>query len=467
MRAHGDEIDSLAVVNQSANMNLFFYRIVLTLALPFVRIRLYLRARREPAYGERVAERFGGVPSDVSPGPIWFHTVSAGESIAAAPLIRAVATQFEGKPVLVTTMTPTGSGEVTARLSDVAQHCYAPYDFTFAVRRFFNQVKPSVLVLMETELWPNLIHEAHIRQVPVMCVNARLSERSAKGYAKLGTLTRQMLDEIDFIACQYDDHVHRFVELGADPQRIAALGSVKFDVQLPQALCDEAKPLRARLGGADRPVWIAASTHPGEDEIVLEAYRSIKTTRPEVLLVLVPRHPVRADEVVALASGQGFTAVRQSACEHHEDDHHEGDHHEEETDVIVGDVMGSLLQLYGVADVAFVAGSFVPVGGHNPIEPALWKIPVLSGPLQFNFPDVMAELQAAGGLYTVQDAAQLAETVLQLLNDDARRRAMGEAAHDFVVRNRGASGRLLELLQTQITAALAEKLPAQPGHSDR
>jgi len=438
-------------------MNLFLYRLVLWLALPLVRIRLSLRARREPAYGERVAERFGHVPGAVESGPIWFHTVSAGETIAAASLIRTVADQYTAEQILVTTMTPTGSGEVMARLSDVVQHCYAPYDFTFAVRRFLDRVKPQLLILMETELWPNLIHEAHARGVPVLCVNARLSERSARGYARLGALTRQMLGQIDFIACQYNGHADRFVDLGADADKVAALGSVKFDLQLPQTACDEQLSLRARLGGADRVVWIAASTHPGEDEIVLSAHRALKAAQPQLLLLLIPRHPVRATDVAKLAEGRGFSVALQSAC----------DNHSATVDVIVGDVMGSLLQLYGVADVAFVGGSFVSVGGHNPIEPSLWKIPVVSGPVQFNFPDVMAELEAAGGLRTVQDVDGLAETVAQLLGDEAKRTAMGIAAHDFVERNRGASGRLLALLQDQINVALAAKPPGQPGRSDQ
>jgi 3-deoxy-D-manno-octulosonic-acid transferase len=426
-------------------MNLLLYRAILLLALPLVRARLVLRARKEPAYGERVAERFGRVPDGVTRGPIWFHTVSAGETIAAAPLIRELAGEWD-QPFLVTTMTPTGSEQVLERLSGVVEHCYAPYDFTFAVRRFLDRVRPRLLVLMETELWPNLIHEAHARDVPVVCVNARLSEKSARGYAKLGRLTRDMLGQIHQIACQTHDHRQRFIDLGASPSDVTVLGNVKFDVDLPEALVAERGALRTRLGCNDRPVWIAASTHPGEDEIVVDAFAKLRTSIPELCLILVPRHPVRADDVVDLATLAGLTVVKQSEC-----DSDTGPH-----DVVVGDVMGSLLALYGVADVAFVGGSFAAVGGHNPIEPALWEIPVTTGPQQFNFPDVMAELESAGGLRTVQDSSDLVAALTELLSDERARVEMGAKAHEVVVRNRGASARLSELLRAEIARTSLE-----------
>ena len=241
-------------------MSGWLYQVVLFLLRPLVGWRLSWRARREPAYGERRQERFGHVPEQVSAQPIWFHTVSAGETIAAAPLIQELTEQFPEHPFLVTTMTPTGSTQVIERLGDRVDHCYAPYDFSSAVQRFFERVRPRVLILMETELWPNILAHAAKRSVPVVLVNARLSARSAKGYARLGTLTRTMLGRLDHIACQTNEHRDRFVALGADARRVSVTGSVKYDMNLPIDHADQLRELRLLFNmSSDDPVWIAAS----------------------------------------------------------------------------------------------------------------------------------------------------------------------------------------------------------------
>jgi len=429
------------VTHQSATMMHRFYRLVLYLALPLVWLRLLRRARKEPEYGLRRAERFGGVPEAVRSGCIWVHTVSAGETIAAAPLIAELAAEFADQRFLVTTMTPTGSAQVQDRLAGVVDHCYAPYDFGFAVRRFFDRVQPRLLVLMETELWPNLIAEADRRGVPVYLVNARLSASSAAGYARIGGLTRPMLQRLSYIACQNEEHVARFVELGAAPDTACVMGSVKYDVSLPQGFSTDAAALRGELGFADKPVWIAASTHPGEDEQVLEAFKLIRSVLPEARLVLVPRHPVRTDEVCDMAQHAGYSVRKHSeGC---------GD---EPADVLVGDTMGTLLGLYGIADVAFVGGSLVENGGHNPLEPAVCKLPVLCGPHQFNFTQIMAELGERGGLMTVDDAQMLGQAVLALLQDEAQGRRVGEHAAAALVENAGATRRLAQLLGGAIRA---------------
>ncbi len=425
------------------------YQLVLWLALPLVWLRLQWRARREPAYGERQAERFGQVPRDVRRGPIWFHTVSAGESIAAAPVVRAIAERFPDTPVLVTTMTPTGSAQVIERLSDVADHCYAPYDFTFAVDRFYRRVEPRALILMETELWPNLIAWARSRGIPVLLINARLSERSAHGYAKLAGLARGMLEALSFIACQSEDHVRRFVSLGAAAETTAALGSVKYDVALPEDFAAGCEDLRARLGVGERLVWIAASTHPGEDEPVLEAFAILRRELPDLCLILVPRHPHRADDVEAMAVARGFSVVRQSACVSQ-------DERAGTPDIVLGDVMGTLLELYGIAHAAFVGGSLVPVGGHNPLEPALCHLPIASGPEQFNFTEVMKELESRGGLVTVADVSALAEVTAAWLTDADLRAAVGAKAHAALADNRGATARVVALLDESVQRALTQ-----------
>lgn len=436
--------------HQSASMMAWVYRIVLWLALPLVWVRLQLRGRREPAYAQRQAERFGDVPGSVRADCIWFHTVSAGETIAAAPLIRMLAEEFSDTPFLVTTMTPTGSEQVLARLADCVDHCYAPYDFAFAVKRFFEHVRPRALILMETELWPNLIAQAHARGIPVLLVNARLSARSARGYARVAGLSRPMLERLSGIACQSDAHAQRFVELGADPATTQALGSVKYDVELPDLFAENVEEMRGAFAIGDRPVWIAASTHPGEDELVLQAFARVRATVPEVCLLLVPRHPVRAEHVCDLVRGQGLSVCTQSECA--------GVASQQATDVVVGDVMGTLLTLYGLADVAFVGGSLVELGGHNPLEPALCRIPVLSGPHQFNFADVMQELEVHDGLVTVHTVDELAQRVCGFMQDPSACRLAGAAAAAVLDENRGATARVAQLLRARIGASAAASL---------
>ncbi len=426
------------------------YQLLLLVAYPLVRVRILWRARREPEYGQRVGERFGKVPAGIPVGAVWFHTVSAGETIAAAPLISTLVARYPDAPFLVTTMTPTGSQQVRERLQVASErpvaHCYAPYDFPWAVERFFNRVQPRLLVLMETELWPNLIARATRLGVPVLLVNARLSERSAAGYRRLGGLVRTMLARLTLLACQYPDHAERFRALGAPPERIRILGSVKFDVALPDDADVRVAALRARWDLGDAPVWIAGSTHPGEEAAVLAAHAELRNRVPGARLILVPRHPSRCGEVAALCRERGFRVARQSEPE-------PGD---PRADVILGDVMGQLLYLYGLSQAAFLGGSLVPVGGHNPIEPALWGQPLLMGPETFNFPDVVARFVEAGCLVTVQDAGGLAASLAALLSDPEARASAATAARQVVMANRGAGERLLTLLAAQIDAAVAQ-----------
>jgi len=300
---------------------------------------------------------------------------------------------------------------------------------------------------METELWPNLIAEAHRRSIPVMLVNARLSERSARGYQRLAGLTTKMLQRMSYIACQSETHAQRFINLGADPERVAALGSVKYDVALPDNFSTAVAALDSEFEIGKRPVWIAASTHPGEDEIVLRAFTEIRRRCADLLLLLVPRHPVRAEALSAMVIAAGFSVSRQSTRAQGE--------RPGPTDVVIGDVMGTLVSLYGLADIAFVGGSFVAVGGHNPLEPALCAVPVVSGPQQFNFTDVMADLEAKGGLQTVHSASQLATVVSAWLADEAVRRDAGAAAAATLDENRGATARVVALLDDLVGAALA------------
>jgi 3-deoxy-D-manno-octulosonic-acid transferase len=299
---------------------------------------------------------------------------------------------------------------------------------------------------METELWPNLIARAARDGVPVLLVNARLSERSATGYRRLGGLTRSMLGRLDLIACQYPDHAGRFRSLGAPAERLHVLGSVKFDVALPEDARERVDTLRARWGLQHQQVWIAGSTHPGEEALILDAHAALRSRVPGVRLILVPRHPSRCGEVAALCRVRGFRVARQS----------DPAARDTGSDVILGDVMGQLLYLYGLSDVAFLGGSLVEeVGGHNPIEPALWGQPLLMGPHTFNFPDVVARFVEAGALTVVSDVGMLAAALAATLQDGPAAAAASAAAQRVVAENRGASERLLTLLAAQIDGSIA------------
>jgi 3-deoxy-D-manno-octulosonic-acid transferase len=328
-------------------------------------------------------------------------------------------------------------------LGERVAHCYAPYDFPDAVSRFFERLAPRMLVLMETELWPNMLEQARARSVPALLVNARLSERSARGYARVGALTRRMLDSLDFVACQYPDHADRFAALGAARERLDALGSVKFDVSLPADHEPRCAELAARWNLTDRPVWIAASTHPGEEALVLEAHQRIRSASPDAVLILVPRHPNRADEVERLIGEAGFDCTRMSASVSMPVGICPGE-------VILGDTMGELLYLYGLSQVAFVGGSLVPVGGHNPIEAAVCGQPLVMGPELRNFADVAAAFRAAGCLELVDGAQELAAVVGGYLSSPTRRSAAAGSALAVVAANTGATERLFQLLRARL-----------------
>ncbi|MCE0463028.1 lipid IV(A) 3-deoxy-D-manno-octulosonic acid transferase [Pseudomonas uvaldensis] len=417
-------------------MNRTLYSALFYLGLPLVAIRLWLRARKAPAYARRIGERFSwGLPVMV-PGGIWVHAVSVGESIAAAPMIRALLQRYPQLPITVTCMTPTGSERIQALFANEPriQHCYLPYDLPCAAKRFLDRVRPTLAVIMETELWPNHIHQCARRGIPVALANARLSERSARGYGRFPRLTRPMLAEMSLFAVQTDAEAERFRQLGARDETIAVTGSIKFDLTIDPQLLESASALRRQWQATERPVWIAASTHEGEDEVVLAAHRRLLASYPDALLILVPRHPERFDSVYRLCESEGFATIRRSGAQPVT----------AQSSVLLGDTMGELLFLYALADSAFVGGSLVPNGGHNLLEPAALAKPVLSGPHLFNFLEIAAQLRAAGALQEVEDAESLALAVQRLfeLPRDAQR--MAEAGLAVMRTNQGALQRLLD-----------------------
>ena len=416
-------------------MNRTLYTLLFHLGLPLVALRLFLRARKAPAYGQRVAERFAIKLPPMRQGGIWVHAVSVGESIAAAPMVRALLKAYPELPITVTCMTPTGSERIRALFADEPriQHCYLPYDLPWAAARFLDHVRPRLGVIMETELWPNHIHQCARRGIPVALANARLSARSARGYGRFRKLTQPMLAEMSLIAAQTETEAERFRSLGARPECVQVTGSIKFDLKLDEQLLPRARQLREQWQASQRPVWIAASTHEGEDAQVLEAHRRLLQVHADALLILVPRHPERFNAVHALCAEQ-FATVRRSSAELVTD----------ATQVLLGDTMGELLFLYALADIAFVGGSLMPTGGHNPLEPAALALPVISGPHVFNFLDISAMLKDAGALQSVDDSQALAAAVQRLVELPLDAKRMGEAGRAVMQANQGALQHLLD-----------------------
>jgi 3-deoxy-D-manno-octulosonic-acid transferase len=417
----------------SAAMNRTLYTLLFHLALPLVLVRLLWRSRRAPAYSKRIGERFAaGLPA-LEPGGIWVHAVSVGESIAAAPMIRELKMRYPQLPITVTCMTPTGSERIKALFGDSVQHCYLPYDLPWAASRFLQQLQPKLAVVMETELWPNHIHQCVRRGIPVALANARLSERSARGYARFARLTAPMLAELSLIAAQTDAEATRFRQLGARENCVTVTGSIKFDLSVDPALPQLAEALLQQWRASARPIWIGASTHTGEDEILLAAHRQLLAEHPDALLILVPRHPERFGSVFELCRKQSFSTVRRSLDEAPQAG----------TQVLLGDTMGELLFLFALADVAFVGGSLVPTGGHNLLEPAALGKPVLTGPHLFNFLDIATQLREAGALGEITSAPELAAAIEALWSAPERAERAVTAGYAVLRNNQGALERLL------------------------
>ncbi|MCK0538692.1 lipid IV(A) 3-deoxy-D-manno-octulosonic acid transferase [Alcanivorax quisquiliarum] len=402
--------------------------------MPALFLRLWWRGRRAPAYRARWRERLAlGLPRQ--PGhTVWVHAVSVGETLAAAPMIRELLARHPATPLVVTTTTPTGSEQVQKLFGDQVLHVYCPWDTPDALARFFRAFNPALVLILETELWPNLVAAAAARHVPVWLVNGRLSERSFRGYHRFRALVRPMMQRFAGLMVQTEAEAERLQRLGAPAERIDVTGSVKFDLQLDDDIRAGAQALRSQWGA--RPIWIAASTHPGEEAQVLAAHRQICAELPETLLILVPRHPERFDEIARQVTQAGFTLARRSS----------GQPVAADVQVYLGDTMGELLMLFGTCDVAFVGGSLVTLGGHNLLEPAAWGKPVLSGPNRFNFERIAELLEGNNALITVDDASALAVAVSALLADAERCSRTGEAAQAVVAAHSGALARVLATL---------------------
>ncbi|HDM8176055.1 TPA: lipid IV(A) 3-deoxy-D-manno-octulosonic acid transferase [Vibrio harveyi] len=411
------------------------YTLLLTIASPFLLFGLYKSKPNKPKFGQRWKEHFGITPKLTSDEkPIWIHAVSVGESIAAKPFIKVLKEQNPEQPILVTTTTSTGAEQI-AKLGDLVEHRYMPIDFAFAVKRFLKTTQPKQMLIIETELWPNTLNEVHKAGIPISVVNARLSEKSRSNYAKVQPLFDLMLPCLTQVLCQTQSDANRFERLGVDKDKLKVTGSIKFDIQISDDVKEKSKILRQELG-QNRPVWIAASTHKGEDEQVLAAHKRVLESHPDALLILVPRHPERFDDMYDLCQQQGFETVRRTTQENVANS----------TQVYLGDTMGEMLLLLGAADICFMGGSLVgdKVGGHNVLEPAILKKVVITGPSYFNFKDIVNDLIQANGMLVSKDSAGIGNHLTHLISEPHSQHVYGQNAYEYAVKNQGALARTIK-----------------------
>jgi len=414
-------------------MSRLLYSLLFYLLLPVVVGRLLWRSLKAPAYRGRWAERFGFYRrQEIQQRPLWVHAVSVGETIAIAPLVKLWLQRHPDVPVIMTTMTPTGSAQVRKLFGDSVTHVYCPYDLPDALARFHRRFQPQSCVVVETELWPNLVASCHRRNVPVLLANARLSERSARGYQRFRSLATPMLNQLSKIAAQDCATAERFIRLGMNASKVTVTGSIKFDIEPPVNVEQNAQALRDRWG-AQRPVWVAGSTHAGEDELILDVFQRLKQNTPELLLVIVPRHPERFSDVAALAESTGLEVCRRSTADP-----------SSATDIYLGDTMGELMLMFAAADVAFVGGSLIERGGHNPLEPGVLAKPVVMGEHIFNFAQICQQLQENEGLRLVSGAEELYQVMEHLLQNSSAAAEMGAKAANFIAANRGALEKLYQ-----------------------
>ncbi|MDC5804555.1 lipid IV(A) 3-deoxy-D-manno-octulosonic acid transferase [Vibrio europaeus] len=416
----------------------WLYTLLLTFFAPFLLFGLYKKKEGKPSIGSRWKEHFGFTPKlESDKRPIWLHAVSVGETIAVAPLIKQLKFDHPDTEIVLTTTTPTGA-EQAAKLGKLVKHRYMPLDFPFAVKGFIKTIKPCKMVIMETELWPNTLYTVAKNDIPISVINARLSERSYRRYSKIQPIFNLLSKNIEQLLCQYKDDAERFVKLGVDSNKVTVTGSIKFDIRIEPIHIEHGNRLRDQLG-KDRPVWIAASTHVGEDEQVLAAHREILKNTPNALLILVPRHPERFSSVFELCQKEDFAVQRRT------------DSNEKElqnAEVYLADTMGEMLALIQAADICFMGGSLIgnKVGGHNVLEPAALAKPVLSGPSYYNFTEIVHKLLAHKAIIITNSPMEISKVILELLGDRKKLSHQGELSEQCVNDNKGALVNTLNLI---------------------
>ena len=419
------------------------YSLLLSLTAPFFLYGLYKSKPNKPKFGKRWIEHFGFTPKlkAAQTAPLWIHTVSVGEVIAATPLIKLLKQHSPEKPIVVTTTTSTGAAEVE-KLGDLVEHRYMPVDFSWAVKNFIKKIKPRALIIMETELWPNTLHAVHQQDIPISVINARLSERSYLRYKKFQSVFNLLSNNIAQLLCQNEADAKRFLQLGIETDKIKVTGSIKFDITITDSIKQAGDALRDELGKA-RPIWIAASTHQGEDRQILIAHQQLLKIQPDTLLILVPRHPERFSEVSALSQQHGFNTVNRTSK----------DPISTSTAVYIGDTMGEMLTLIGAADICFMGGSLIgdKTGGHNLLEPAALAKPCLTGPSFYNFQLITEQLLKAKACLICTSEKEIANNLTAIFSNKEQMKEMGKAALSVVEKNRGSLALTLKYLNTITT----------------
>jgi 3-deoxy-D-manno-octulosonic-acid transferase len=412
------------------------YGLLTYLLAPVYACYWFFRGITNRSYWDRFGQRFGFGYPRLHGGSIWVHAVSVGEVQAAVPLIRALMRRYPNRVMLITTVTPTGAARVRQQFGDTVHHCYIPFETPNAVTSFFDSVQPQIALIMETEIWPNLYHECGRREVPLVLVSARISPKSVNSYRKFLPLFRETLSHGIVIAAQSDMDAERFRSLGAAPERTYVVGNIKFDIELPSDLAQAGADLR-RDNFEDRPVWVAASTHDKEEELVLHAHRIVRERFPDALLILIPRHPERFPAVSTLLHRSGFRYIART----------DGLPCTSDIEVFFGDTMGEVPLFYAACNVAFVGGTLVPIGGHNLLEPAALGCPVVTGPHLFNTQDIANKFEKLGASINVNNAGQLGEAVADLFDDSQTAADIGHRGKEIVQQNRGTLERLMALLE--------------------
>ncbi len=412
------------------------YSLLLYLLVPFVVLRLLWLGKKNPHYLRRWPERFGFTRSpDADRKQIWIHAVSVGEIQAARPLVEYLQRHYPEYSILLTSVTPTGAVTAEQLFGGKISHRYIPYDLPSAISRFLDTIRPCAVLILETEIWPNLYRQCRERDIPLALINARLSEKSFRGYKFVPGLIKSTLQSVTLIAAQSSMDAERFISLGVSPDSLLVTGNLKFDIRTPHSVLEQAAAIR-RVCSVHRPVWIAASTHEGEEELVLQAMQAIREQAPDCLLILAPRHPHRCPSVRQICEKRGFKTTIYTEMQDYN----------EKSAVIILDVLGQLVSWYGAADLAFVGGSLVPVGGHNMLEPAALGRPVICGPHVFNFREIADLLDDAGALIRINNPHELSARVLELLADANLRDQAGNRAKAVVEENQGTMARLARVL---------------------
>jgi 3-deoxy-D-manno-octulosonic-acid transferase len=421
---------------------LLIYRIILLLLLPIILLALLCRSTTNRYYRQRLSERLGFIPKPYIKNGIIVHAASVGEVIALTPLIEQLLQTYPELPITLTTFTPTGSAQVKKQFSSRVQHCFLPLDILPCTQLFLTRLQPKLMIFMETELWPNLINQCASKQIKLLLINGRLSANSMKNYKKISPLITPTLNHFDKILCQSQDNLANFLQLGAHNDRCSVSGNLKFDISINTNILDKQAQLTTLLP-EHRQLWLVASTHQGDEEIALDAFKQIKVLFPTLLLVLVPRHPERFNAVEKLCYGYDFTLVKRSK-----------NIPVESQDIWLLDTLGELMAAYSLADIVTMGGSFSHIGGHNPLEPALFKKPIVVGDDMSNFTDVLQQLKQLQGIVqlpvnqtSAEKSSQLAKIIINLLQDTPKAELLGQQAHQVVINNQGASDHTLSQIQ--------------------